>query len=186
MDKGFKDRGEYIMKDYTRDYATEAFRFYAKIGRPRFDDLKEKIYSSALELGKREGIKTNNICSPTELAVMKAEKAVLDKKAELEDVLAVEKTLETMERLRGKAAREAIELIYFTDAQQDLKKGDIERRVAEAGMKINADRATIYRWLGQARKEFCRERGLRLSNKQINKIIQDATTRGREGDTIIV
>ena len=174
------------MKDYTRDYATEAFRFYAKIGKPKFEQLKKEIYNQALEVSKGEGIKTNNICSPTELAVMKAEQAVLEKKAELEDILAVEKTLNNMKELRGEVVKKAIEIVYFTDAEKELKKGDIEQRVAYASVELNADRATIYRWLGAARKLFCNERGLRMTDKKIIHVRKDATTAGENHDMMIV
>lgn len=158
------------MKDYTRDYATEAFRFYAKVGKPSFEKLKQQIYDQALELSKREGIKTNNICSPTELSVMKAEQAVLEKKAELEDILAVEKTLHKIKGLQGKEVKKAVELVYFIEADKELKKGDIEKRVINASLELNADRSTIYRWLGIARKVFCHERGLRVTDKQVARL----------------
>lgn len=163
-----------MKKDHVRDYATDAFRYYASIGKT-FEQVKEEIYQQALEESKKSEIKTNNICSPTELAMMRADKAIIEKKGELEDLLAVEETLKKLPFERnGKEIKEAIELVYFADPTHDLERNDISNRVTNAAMTIHCDTSTIYRYLAKARSLFAENRGLRVSKKHITSKSEDA------------
>ena len=79
------------MKDYLRDYATAAFRFYAMNGKSA-EKYKQDIFDNALEnIKKSEG--GAGISSPTESAVIAADRAVDEKIAEVRDMEAVELTL---------------------------------------------------------------------------------------------
>lgn len=148
------------MKDHIRDYATEAFRFYAKNGKSA-DKYREKIYNQALEeIKKREG--STGISCPTESAIIRAENAVDEKLAEIKDMEAVEMTLAELKGIREPFTIKAIEIVYFKDCDKTLEKGDIKSRVAKAGIEINADERSIYRWLKKARDIFAYQRGLRL------------------------
>ena len=83
------------MKDYLRDYCTEAFRFYACNGM-NADKYKQKIYDEALEeYTKHE--KGSGISCPTEAAIIRAENAVDEKLAEIKDMEAVEMTIAELE-----------------------------------------------------------------------------------------
>lgn len=149
-----------MKKSHIRDYATEAFRYYAREGSPSYEELKEQIYQESLENAKKE-IKegrSNNISNPTEYACLQAEKAVEAKEAELLDILAVQNTL----LICSPEVKKVIEYVYFIDADKVLEKGDICDRVHKAMGDMPAGENTVYRWLRQARNIFAHERGLRL------------------------
>lgn len=66
--------------------------------------------------------------------------------AELADLEAVERTLYIAGRsIEGRAIIQAVETVYFTDAEKALKRGDIKLRVHKAS------ELTVYRLLTKAR-----------------------------------
>lgn len=148
------------MKNHIRDYATEAFRFYAKNGMSA-DKYKQQIYDKALEEQKKNEGKSG-ISKPTEAAIMRAEAAVNAKIAEIKDMEAVELTIKELEISMSCNMKKAIEIVYFADPDKKLEKGDIHNRVHFAEVNIPASEKTIYRWLGKARKIFAENRGLRV------------------------
>lgn len=149
------------MKDHIRDYATEAFRFYAKSGRSA-EKYKQKIYIETLEsIKKKEKIIKSGISKPTEQALIKAEEALVERMSEILDMEAVDKCLAEFD-VKCKAINKVIEIVYFTNADKELKAGDIKDRVTKASMEIHADERTIYRWLKKARELFAYQRGLRI------------------------
>jgi len=153
-----KRRGK-LKKDHIRDYATEAFRYYAFLGKPHKEDLEKKYYQEALEeYERKQRLGGTGISKPTEQAIMYAEGILRQKQAELWDILAVEKTLAQLHIWE----RQAVEIVYFPHAQRDMKKGEIEGRVQQAVIHIPAGRATVFRYLKKARNIFAYERGLRL------------------------
>jgi hypothetical protein len=147
------------MKNHIRDYATEAFRFYARNGKSA-EKYKQKIYDEALqELSKEKG---SGISKPTEAAIMRAETAVNEKVAEIKDMEAVELTMAELNASKYRDYVQAIEFVYFKDADKKLQKGDIYNRVHQAEINIPASERTIYNWLSKARKIFAINRGLRI------------------------
>jgi len=146
-----------MRKDTIRDYATEAFRYYAAKGMT-YEILKEKYYNEALESYQRTHEKGTGISKPTEQAVIYAENKLRKKQAELWDMLAVEKALAQLPLY----IKSAVEIVYFTNADKDLEKGEISERVQCASTYIYSDVSTIYRHLRKARKLFAYERGLRM------------------------
>lgn len=151
----------YLRKDIIRDYATEAFRYYAACGRLTSDQLKEKVYQQIYEQSKKEFGHRGIIgySDRTAYAVIKAEEAVAQMQAEFEDILAVERTLAQVNH----CVKEAVEIVYFTEPEKELERWDISNRVQKAVMKIHASERTVYYWLHKARKIFAKERGLRIS-----------------------
>ena len=144
------------MKDHLRDYATAAYRFYAKVG-GREEYLKKLI----AELEKPK--KGSGICSPTEAAVINIEKILESRESEFSDIEAVGKALQLFEFCHnGNYIRQSIEYVYFKDCWKDLEKGDIQERVHYAEIHIPASERQIYYWLKKARDTFAEERGLRL------------------------
>ncbi|OAA94095.1 MULTISPECIES: hypothetical protein [Clostridium] len=149
------------MKNHIRDYATAAFRFYAKQSMSA-DKYKKKIYDEALEEYQRKQ-KGSGVSCPTEAAIMRAEKAVNKKLAEIRDMEAVELTISELRiKTQGRAIVQAIKLVYFKDVDKELKRGDIHTRVHEAELYIPASERWIYNWLREARKLFAEKRGLRI------------------------
>ena len=148
-----------MKRDHIRDYATEAFRYYALMGRPHKEDLEKKYYQEALEeYQRRQQTGGTGISKPTEQAVMYAEGVLRQKQAELWDILAVEKTMSQLHAWE----RQAVEMVYFPYAHKDMSKGGLEGRVQQAVIHIPASRATVFRYLKKARNIFAYERGLRI------------------------
>ena len=147
-----------MKKDNTRDYATEAFRFYATIGKPSYRSLKAKYMSEAIEAYHREYEKGSGIGKPTEAAIIYAEKQTEKKEAELLDVLAVEKVYYTSKR----TVREIIEIVYFERPSESIKKGEISQRVTKASLYTFTSERGVYSILKAVRLRFAEERGLRV------------------------
>lgn len=162
------------MRDHTRDYATEAFRFYARCGKPSYSELKARILNEAFEASKREIVHSGNIAKPTEFAVINAQNALDERQGELLDILAVERVL----KIADSEMRRALDIVYFTDADKDLQKGDISARVHKAELEIPASEHTVYRRLAKARELFVLERGLRLRNKIPEKLAVQRAVNG--------
>lgn len=147
-----------MKKDHIRDYATEAFRYFAAKGKPSYRTLKAQYMAEALEDYQREHEKGSGIGKPTEAAVIYAERQVEKKMAELLDILAVEKVYYTSKPL----VREVIEIVYFTDAEEPLRKGDISARVCKASLETFTSERGVYAILKAVRLKFAEERGLRV------------------------
>lgn len=156
------------MKDYLKDYATAAFRFYAKNGKSA-EEYKKRIHDEALETIRRREVKTKGSGgSPTEAMLIEAERMISDKMAEIKDMEAIESTIRQLEVMRfgqGKGIIQAIEYVYFKDADKEIIKGDIYNRVHAAEIDIHASERSIYYWLRQAREIFAIERGLRVEKR---------------------
>jgi hypothetical protein len=144
------------LKDHLRDYATAAYRFYAKVG-GRETYLKKLI----TELEKPK--KGSGVCNPTEAALIDAEKIIESRQAEFDDIEAISKALQLFAYCHnGNYIRQSIEMVYFKDCWKDLEKGDIQERVHFAEINIPVSERQIYYWLKKARDTFAEERGLRL------------------------
>lgn len=151
------------MKDYIRDYATAAFRFYAENGMSA-EKFKQKIYIEALDaIKKKETQVKEGVSKPTEKALIAAEKAVNERISEILDMEAVDKVLAELEARRKKYIVKAIEIVYFKDNDKELLSGDIKNRVIKASNEIPASERSIYGWLKQARELFAYQRGLRIN-----------------------
>lgn len=158
-----------MKKDHIRDYATEAFRFYASIGVSAIE-YREKIRKEAIDtVNKRMG-KTAKGGSPTEAQLIYADKAVEEKISEIEDLEAIEKTIKEFEaNVFTKAiVLPLIKTVYFIEPNQDLKKGEIRNRVLRACEDLSISESTAYRYLKRARLLFAHNRGLRAG--EVEKI----------------
>lgn len=149
------------MKDYIRDYATAAFRFYAVNGK-NTEEFKEKIKQEAIEtVVKRQGMKSSGV-SPTEGELIRAENAVIEKIASIMDMEAVDKTLAELKVNRRHDIVKAIQMVYFDDCNQELDKGFIQTKVQFASIALEVSERTVYNYLKKARILFAYSRGLRL------------------------
>ncbi len=143
-----------MLKDKTRDYATAAFRMYAALGRPQYDELKKKIYETALLDKDTEPSK----------AVIKANAELENKTPLLLDVLAVEKTLEMLTRGKKEHIVSAVEQIYFTYPEEPLGKNAVISKVRRFCYDYGASERTVFYWLKEARLLFSAIRGLRIDD----------------------
>lgn len=146
-----------MIKDHIRDYATEAFRTYASLGKPTHDDLREHYFKKAMSEYQKGHEKGPNVSKPTENQVIYAESRLQEKMAELLDVLAVEKAMVQLHE----DEKRAVELVYFQHPRRDLKRNEISERVTNASTELYCDIRTIYRYLKKARMIFAYERNLR-------------------------
>lgn len=143
------------MRDHVRDYATEAFRYWAKVG-------GSKKYIEDLVADTRRQ-KSSGIANPTEAALVIKERILAERAAEFADLEAVERALHIISTLgAGKEMLQAVEMVYFEKCWDELRRGDIQDRVHKAELTIPASERSIYYWLKKARLIFAKERGLRL------------------------
>ncbi len=144
-----------MSKDNIRDYATAAFRFYAKVG-------SKKDYLNRLQQDAQHG-QGNGISKPTEAALVSKETILQTRAAEFADIEATERTMYQLGLMtNGLAICKVIEDVYFKDCWKDLEKGDIQDRVHHCEIHIPASERQIYYWLRKAREMFAIERGLRI------------------------
>ncbi|MGN1231562.1 MAG: hypothetical protein ACI4TP_06645, partial [Anaerotignum sp.] len=145
-----------MKKDNIRDYATEAFRFYAACGKLTSEQLKQKVYDEIYTASKKEIYRSGSgmPVDATAYAVVKAEGELHNMEAEFRDIIAVEKTMMQLRRDQKKA----VEMVYFEEPEKPLKKGVISDRVHKAEFEIPASERSIYEWLARARRIFAEER----------------------------
>lgn len=149
-----------MKKDFTRDYVTEAFRLYAAMGKPTYEEAQKRVYE--IELSKRSDIDPS-------IAVVQAEKAVKNNTPLLLDILAVDKTIELLERGEKGHIVAAVKAVYFTEPAAPLRRGDISKRVRYHALSCPTDERTVYRWLKEARLLCAAVRGLRIADADIKK-----------------
>lgn len=157
-----------MKKDNIRDYATEAFRFYASCGKLTADEIMQKIREDIYTESAGEFLVSvsGNYSDAVAHAMMKAEDAIKEMEFEIRDILAVEKTLKRLTAYE----RKAVEIVYFTDPEKELGKGEISDRVHQAEFAIPASERSIYGWLARARRVFAEERGLRTTKKNFGNV----------------
>lgn len=152
-----------MKKDITRDYVTEAFRLYAAMGKPKYEQAVAAVYQTEL-------LKHKSFDPAT--AVTQAEVAVEKKTPMLLDILAVEKTIELLGRGDKPYIVAAINEVYFAYPLQPLRKGEISERVRRYALQCPTDERTVYRWLKEARLLCAAVRGLRVDTDE-NIFIRD-------------
>ena len=152
-----------MRKDNIRDYATEAFRFFAMYG--GYDEYKrQKMTEIYQSMAQSETVRTKNgIHKPTESQVIKAEEEYQRLFGEAEDVRAVERVIYLASQMKnGKDIVDCIRGVYFVEPSKRLDKGDIQTRVDDLAEKIYKSPRDIYRCLAKARQMFAEERCLRI------------------------
>lgn len=148
-----------MKKQAYRDYATEAFRFWAREGGA--ETYRQKIWNEAVANQQRqEG--TSGISKPSEAAIIRAEQAIEDAYASMADLEAVERTIDVIRRRPGGEDRErVIRAVYMAYPNREIRRGEIQDRVHRAEQDLHLAERTIYGMLGEARSIFAKERGLR-------------------------
>ena len=159
-----------MKKDHIRDYATEAFRFYASTHMSAIQ-YREKIRREAIDtVIKRMGTSSGGGGSPTEAQLIYADKVVEEKISEIKDMEAVEKTLQEFEiQCIGAEIKKVVNIVYFTDPKRQIRKGEIRDRVIRACTELNISESTAYRYLKRTRLLFAHNRGLRAGEVENTK-----------------
>jgi hypothetical protein len=144
-----------LNKDYIRDYATEAFRLYARMGQPTYDAARERI--------RQDAIRRSGFTDPQKIFEC-GEMAIAKHAAQLADILAVNETLRLLEARGKRYISRCIREVYFINPSAPLRSGDLSARVIRLSISVPAADRTIYRWLKQGRLLFAGLRGLRIDN----------------------
>lgn len=146
-----------MIKDNIRDYAVGAFRFYAKLGKPTYEEYKRKMYNYAVSV-----YKDNDLLSETEKEI-KAQKLFQGLKPEIEDIRAVESVMKKLEKNPDAAPlKRIVEIVYFQNPGDKYERSDITYRVHKAEIEAAVSEAGVYRYLKKVRIMFAEERGLRI------------------------
>ena len=153
-----------MKKSNIRDYATEAFRFYAFLGKPMYDSVETALRAFLEQERLRHEVTAKGIGKPTEQAVFNAQAEFAAFEAELKDLLAVEKTMQILSvQKNGTDIKRALDIVYFTNPDRPIRRGEILDRVHWAALVIPTTEPTVWRYLKAARQLFAHERGLRDS-----------------------
>lgn len=143
------------MKSHIRDYATEAYRFYARVG-----GKGKYLRQLQDEYGKGRGV---GVVSLPEGVLVTKEKILELHAAEFADLEAVERAIYLASlSVSGTEMKKCIEVVYFQGCWEE-QRGWMSRRIERAVKEIPASDRQVKRWLKQARQIFALERGLRIS-----------------------
>lgn len=146
-----------MKKDFTRDYATSAFRMWARHGCPTYDEAVDKIKSRAMsQAGDVDRLKK----------IAFAESEVEKRTALLCDVLACERTFISLEGHGKKHVCDAVRAVYMVDPWREARRGELTSRVIRYSMRAHISESQVYRYLREARLFFCGLRGLRISDEE--------------------
>jgi len=141
-----------MKKDITRDYTIDAFRLYAVLGQPTYNQAVKDIRNRAIQSCKST--------DPQDI-ITYANEQVNKNSAMLADISAVYETLKLLRRDNKEHIISAIEGVYFVTPRNVLRKNDITSRVRNAALEIPASETSVYKWLREARQLFSAIRGLR-------------------------
>lgn len=148
-----------MKKEITKDYSEAAFQYYVSIGKLSYESLKENYIKDALEeyssiYGKV--ISIDDLRSDKK-AMDYVEDKLKKKVGELEDILAIEKTL----KLLNETEKLVLEMIYFS-SDNLINKAKMSELVKKACAITSLPEKTIHGYLRRARILFSHERGLRF------------------------
>ena len=112
---------------------------------------------------KKDRVRDYATAAFRDYALYKSDK--LDKCADqpfLNDLCAVEKTLDFFNTHDKQYIVEAVQAVYFSADKNPIRKRSISERVRRFAVDCSADESTVYRWLKEARNKFAHFRGLTL------------------------
>ena len=144
-----------MKKDEVRDYATAAFRFWARHGCPTYEEAAERIRQRALR--KARG-------SDPAKALAYAEAEVEKASAGLCDIMACSQVFETLTETGRGVICDAVRAVYMVDPWRAPKRGELSRRVLAFAYETPLSERQVYLYLRQARELFALARGLRIDD----------------------
>lgn len=143
-----------MKKDNVRDYVTAAFRYWALLGCPSYDEAKGAIKKSALS--KARGSKA---------AKAYADAEINKKIGELEDVRACEEAFKALEASGRGHVCQAVKEIYMVNPNRPIHKNELSGRVVRFSMDHYYSERQVYYFLHEACLEFAYKRGLRIEEE---------------------
>lgn len=78
----------------------------------------------------------------------------------VDDIDAVDKTLEHLEKSKRDYIIKAVEAVYFVCPKRPLKKNELTERITAFSFSFGASERTVFYWLKEARSIFASFRGL--------------------------
>lgn len=138
-----------MKKDNIRDYATSAFRSYARYGCPTTEEYINDIRQNA----------ASGIVNPQE-ALKTAEAAEKEYYSSILDVAAVNATIELLKDNGKYEIVDAVRAVYFVNSDKKLYRKSITERAQAFADSCPADISTVFRYLAYARRLFAKYRGL--------------------------
>ncbi len=135
-----------MKKDNIRDYAVDAFRFYASLQcKPEKAAARFALQRKTLKRGLKS-------------ADLRAAEAAL------QDVYAVIDTIHLLQsKQNGEEILATLHDVYFWNPNGELRRGEIENRVLYSTIQTHISPARAYRHLALCRRLFAEARGLRLA-----------------------
>ena len=138
-------------KEFFMDYATHAFNRYASLGCPTKEEYEKRI---------REDVYRRLALMEPALIVSKANATVKAQTPLLDDIDAVQKVFETLDRENKPYISAAIRAVYFPRLPRNQIKGIWGARIQHYSMECPCHPSTVYRWLKSSRLLFAKYRGL--------------------------
>lgn len=125
-----------MQKDFTRDYAVEMLRLYARLGKPTYENLKKRMAEdNSIEYSKAEPL--------------------------LLDIKAVDNAMRILERKNKSYVIAAVEAVYFACPNAPLRRNDVSYRVHRFSLSYPSSESAVWAWLKEARLLCAEQRGLR-------------------------
>lgn len=142
-----------MKRDGNRDYATSAFRYWARHGCPTYEEAVERIRKRAVD---RAG-------DADPAAIVAFADAELERaSAELCDVLACAWVFDTLRERGREIVCDAVRAVYMVEPWREPKLNDIKMRVIAFTHEAYVSERTVYYYLRLARDLFASVRGLRI------------------------
>ena len=145
----------YIKKDALRDYATDAFIFWARHGCPTYDEAVERIRKRALD--RTWGIDPQKAKQYADAEIEKA-------RAGLEDIRACEAVFKKLNGSGRELVCSAVRAVYMADPWGKVKRGEYSARALRFALDVPLSERQVYYYLEMARDLFAVERGLRIDD----------------------
>lgn len=141
-----------MKRDRTRDYATSAFRYWARRGCPTYEEAVERIRKRAID--RASGADPAEVVTFVDAELGRAS-------AELCDILACAWVFDTLRERGREIVCEAVRAVYMAEPWREPKVNDIKMRVIAFTQKAYVSERTVYYYLRLARDLFASVRGLR-------------------------
>lgn len=130
-------------KDNYRDYVADAYRYFALCGKPDVNELRR--LRTALPQNYRGGL--------TDLEAVRRVLGRLDFEPNADDW------------------HRCLEIVYFSHPRRSPTRGALTDRVRMAAMELCVSESTVYRMLRRLRTLLALERGLRIDEREVQRVL---------------